>query len=189
MADLGGIFTSVHFSSSGSSQVALVIKNLPASVKRHKRCKFDPCVGKILWRRKWYPAPVFLPGKSHGQRSQVGYGPWVHRETWLSIAHTHSSSFLKSFSLQIPVLFNGTNMVAQKVKHLPAVQETWVRFLDQEDPLEKEMATHCNTLAWKIPRTEEPRRLQSMGSQRVGHDWPHIFRPHIDCVSSSESHF
>ena len=55
--------------------------------------------------------------------------------------------------------------------------------------LEKEMATHSSTLAWKIPWTEEPRRLQSMGSQRVGHDWPHIFRPHIDCVSSSESHF
>ena len=55
-------------------------------------------------------------------------------------------------------------------KHLPAVRETWVLFLGREDPLEKEMAIHSSTLAWKIPRKEEPDRLQSMGSQRVGHD-------------------
>ena len=53
---------------------------------------------------------------------------------------------------------------------LPAMQETRVRFLGREDPLEKEMATHSSTLAWKIPWMEEPGRLQSMGSQRVGHD-------------------
>ena len=51
------------------------------------------------------------------------------------------------------------------------MQETWVWFLGGEDPLEKEMATHSSTLAWKIPWTEEPGGLQSMGSQRVGHDW------------------
>ena len=56
------------------------------------------------------------------------------------------------------------------VKHLPAMQETWVRSLGWEDTLEKEMATHSSTLALKIPWTEEPGRLQSMGSQRVGHD-------------------
>ena len=55
------------------------------------------------------------------------------------------------------------------VKHLPAMQETSVRSLGQEDPLEKAMATHSSTLAWKIPRTEEPGRLQYMGSQRVRH--------------------
>ena len=54
---------------------------------------------------------------------------------------------------------------------LPAMRETWVRSLGQEDPLEKEMATQSITLALKIPRTEEPGRLQSMGSQRLGHDW------------------
>ena len=58
----------------------------------------------------------------------------------------------------------------QMVKGLRAVRETPVRFLGWEDPLEKEMATHSNTLAWKIPWTKEPGRLQSMGSQRVGHD-------------------
>ena len=56
------------------------------------------------------------------------------------------------------------------VKHLPAMWKTWVRSLDWKDPLEKEMATHSSTLAWKIPWTEEPGRLQSMGLQRVGHD-------------------
>ena len=61
-------------------------------------------------------------------------------------------------------------MESQMVKHLPAMQETWVRFLGREDPLEKEMAIHSSTVAWKIPWTEEPDRLQSMGSQRVGHD-------------------
>ena len=56
------------------------------------------------------------------------------------------------------------------VKHLPAMQEIWVRSLGHEDPLEKEMATHLNTLACKIPWREEPGRLQSMGLQRVRHD-------------------
>ena len=56
------------------------------------------------------------------------------------------------------------------VKRLSTMQETWVRSLGREDPLEKEIATHSSTLAWKIPWTEELDRLQSMGSQRVGHD-------------------
>ena len=58
----------------------------------------------------------------------------------------------------------------QTVKNLPAVWETRVRSLGWEDPLKKEMATHSSNLAWKIPWTEEPGRLQSMGLQRVGHD-------------------
>ena len=60
--------------------------------------------------------------------------------------------------------------MAQMVKCLPAMQETWVRSLGREDLLEKEMATHSSSLAWKIPWMEEPGRLQSMGSQRVTHD-------------------
>ena len=63
-----------------------------------------------------------------------------------------------------------TSLVAQMVKHLPTVGETQVGFLGWGDPLEKEMASHSSNLAWKIPWTEEPGRLQSMGSQRVGHD-------------------
>ena len=60
--------------------------------------------------------------------------------------------------------------MAQLVKNLPAIQETWVPSLDWEDPLDKGMATHSGVLAWRIPWTEEPGGLQSMGSQRAGHD-------------------
>ena len=63
-----------------------------------------------------------------------------------------------------------TTTTAQRLKRLPAVRETQVRSLGWEDPLEKEMATHSSTHAWRIPWTEEPGRLQSTGSQRVRHD-------------------
>ena len=63
-----------------------------------------------------------------------------------------------------------TSLVAQRVKRLPIMQETWVRSLGREDPLEKEMAIHSSTLAWKIPWTDEPDRLQSMRLQTVGRD-------------------
>ena len=59
--------------------------------------------------------------------------------------------------------------MAQKVKKMPTIQETQVQSLDREDPLEKEMAAHPSILAWRIPWTEEPDTLQSMGMQRVGH--------------------
>ena len=62
------------------------------------------------------------------------------------------------------------SLVAQMVKRLPTMQETQVRSLGQEDPLEEGMATHSTILAWRVPWTEDPDRLQSMGSQRVGHD-------------------
>ena len=66
---------------------------------------------------------------------------------------------------------DGASLVAQRFKHLPGMLETWVQSLSQEDPLEKEMATHFSILAWRIPWREEPCRLQSMGPQKVGHDW------------------
>ena len=71
---------------------------------------------------------------------------------------------------EISALIKETSLVAQRVKRLPAMRETWVRSLGWEDPLAKEMATHSSTLAWNIPWTEKPGRLHSMGSQRVGHD-------------------
>ena len=69
-----------------------------------------------------------------------------------------------------PLLYPRTSLLAQTVKRLSAMQETAVQSLGWENPLEKEMAAHSNTLAWKIPWTVEPGRLLSMGSQRVGHD-------------------
>ena len=62
------------------------------------------------------------------------------------------------------------SLVAHPVRNLPAVQESWVQSLGQEDPLEKGMATHSSVLAWRIPGTGEPSGLPSMGSHRVGHD-------------------
>ena len=64
-----------------ASQMAQVVKNLPASAGDVKRCRLDPWVGKIPWSRKRQPTPVFLPGESHGQRSLVGYSPWGHKES------------------------------------------------------------------------------------------------------------
>ena len=73
------------------------------------------------------------------------------------------------------------------VKKLPAVQETWVQSLGQEDPLEKEMATHSSILAWKIPWTEEPGRLQSMGSQEVGYNLAAKPPPEMCCKRNGYS--
>ena len=73
---------------------------------------------------------------------------------------------VKMLQLQGPL----TSLVAQMVKCPPTMWETWLRSLGQEDPLEKEMATHSSTLAWEIPRTEECGGLQPTGSQRVGHN-------------------
>ena len=58
-----------------------MVKNLPVNEARGKRCKFSPWVGKISWRRKWQPIPIFLPGESHGQRSLVGYSLWDHKKS------------------------------------------------------------------------------------------------------------
>ncbi len=108
-----------------------MVKNLPISAQSPKRCRFDPWVGKIPWRRKWQPTPVLLPGESHGWRSLVGYSPRVAK------SRTRLSDFTFTF-------------------HFHA--------------LEKEMATHSSVLAWRIPGTEEPGGLPSMGSHRVGHN-------------------
>ena len=67
-------------------------------------------------------------------------------------------------------LLKKASLLAQLVKNLPAMQDTQVRFLGEEDPLKKEMATHSSILAWRIPWTEDPGRLQSMRVTRVGHE-------------------
>ena len=94
------------------------------------------------------------------------------------IGKCHCYLFLQDFSLVSYNLYfiitspvSWASIVAQTVKYLPAIQETWVWSLGWEDPLEKEMATHLSILAWRIPWTEEPGGLQSMGLQRAGHDW------------------
>ena len=88
--------------------------------------------------------------------------------TW-EAQNSHAELTNKNANYRIPFL-ERTSHVAQSVKHLPTMQETWVQFLGWEVPLEKEMATHSSILAWRIPWTETPRGLQSMGSQKLGHN-------------------
>ena len=87
----------------------------------------------------------------------------------------------------IRLLITRASLVAQMVKRLPVMRETWVWSLGREDLLEKEMATHSSTLAWRIPWMEEPGRLQSTGSQRVRHGWATSL---VHCFSlQKEKHF
>ena len=79
-------------------------------------------------------------------------------------------NFCKNVEVELWRIFKWGSLIAQMVKNLPTVWETQVQSLRKEDPLEKEMATHSSILAWEIPWTEEPGRLQSVESQRVGHD-------------------
>ena len=109
-------------------------------------------------------------------RCQLTHG-WEHQLVWsiflllsqlhIKSAHTIFSKCLNSYCLQVSWASLVASMV---VKNLPAMQETWVRPLGQEDPLEKEIATHSSTHAYRIPWTEEPGGLQSVGSQRVRHN-------------------
>ena len=139
-------------------------KKLACQCRRHQRRGFYPWVGKAPWRRAWQPTLVFLPGESHGQRSLAGYSPQGCKELDMTevtqYAHMHASMHR---------LVNGLPG-SSVVKNLPIMQETWVRSLGQEDPLEKEMATHSSILPWEIPWTGEPGGLQSTGSQRIGHN-------------------
>ena len=103
-----------------------------------------------------------MPGESHGWRSLIGYSPWGRKES-----DTTERLFVY-FIIYLPGLprwLSGKESACNE-----GDEEMGVQSLGQEDPLEKEMATHSSILAWKIPWMEEHGRLQSMGSQRVGHD-------------------
>ena len=89
---------------------------------------------------------------------------------WVAFKREVRSLALKQMKMYQIMKTFGASLIAQSVKNPPAMQQTQVQSLGWEDPLEKEMASHSSILAWKIPRTEEPGRLQPMGSQRIGHD-------------------
>ena len=103
-----------------------------------------------------------LPGWSCNK--ELSYSPRISHSQ--GDIHVNEDAVCNYLSLEL----SKASLVAQMVKRLPAMQETQLQSLSREGPLEKGMATHSSTLAWKIPWTEEPDRLQSMGLQRVGHD-------------------
>ena len=112
--------------------------------------------------------------RSQDQNRNIAHAP-LHStplKGWANhVSHSSSPSpgltSIPSYVRNQLVLFP---LVAQRVKNLPSMWETWVQYLGWEDPLEKRMSTHSNILAWRIPWTEEAEGLQSMGSQRVGHN-------------------
>ena len=151
---------------------------------------------QLSWRRpltfnKWLMNMLFLTKTKHGSRPlgalacaggmvSSGYGLSLGAlETsftqvrvlllWAWLSSLVKTATIKQSYLDL-VSDIGTSLLAHTVKHLPTMQETWVQSLGQEDLLEKEIETHSSSLTWKIPWTEEPGGLQSMGSQRVGHD-------------------
>ena len=96
---------------------------------------------------------------------------WATKAVMIAdLVELFSSLKLGLDNCDLNIFISYISLVAQMVKNLPAMQETWVQSLGWEDPLEKRMAIHSSIRAWRIPRTEEPGGLQSMGSQRIRHD-------------------
>ena len=125
------------------------------------------------WRRKWQPTPVFLPGESQGRWSLVGCRLWGHKESDMTETTQQQQQQGLSQRIAYSRRFRGASSMVQWVNNSPAMQETQetlFQSLGWKDPLEKEMATHSSILAWEIPWTEEPGKLQSTGLQRVRHD-------------------
>ena len=121
-----------------------------------------------------FAVPPFLspPNAIHKETSWQYFQSILHWTTFDPLHCLHPGVSAQHFFLGYwSGLLTWTSLVAQMVKCLPTVWETWVQSLGGEDLLEKEMATHSSILAWRIPWMEDPGRLQSMGSQRVRHDW------------------
>ena len=143
-----------------------------------------------LWDPRLQPAKLFCPWDSPGKNTGVGchallqqifatkgWNPWL-RSPALAGRFSTTSATLEAL-LQIHQLVKSITLwllfwasqVAQRVKNLPAMQETWVQSLGWKDPLEKGRATHSSILAWRIPWRKEPWGYKSMGLQRARHDW------------------
>ena len=137
----------------------------------------------VMDREAWHAA-VHGVAKGQTQVTELnwteGWGVEAGRVGWRKIKGMMSrhSFFLGWWNV---LKLTGASLVAQMVKNLPAIQETWVWSLGQEDPLEKGIATHSSILAWRIPWTEESGGLQSMGSQKVGHNWTTFTFFSVDC--------
>ena len=133
--------------------ISLLSKGTLRSLLQHHNLK-----ASILWC-----SALFMAQLSH---LYMTTGKVIALTIW-TFVHKVISLLFSTLSSPYP----GASLVAQTVKNLPAIWKTQVWFLGKEDPLKKGMATHSSILAWRIPQTEEPDRLQSMGSQRDGQDW------------------
>ena len=166
-----------------------MVKNLPAMQETWDLLQEDPC------SREWQPTPVFLPGEAGGERSLAGYSLWGCKESdmteWLRAVATWTQRSILT-SLKIEQLYwlagegNG-NPLRYSCLENPMDGGAWwaavhgvakcqerlsdFPFTFHFHALEKEMAPHPSILAWRVPGTEEPSGLPSMGSHRVGHDW------------------
>ena len=164
-------------------------KEVTKPCRRHKRYRFNTWVRKIPWRRAWQSTPVFLLVNCHGQRSLEGSSPWGLKESGMTevTQRTHSTLFTQNEvnggKMDKPFFNNspyyqrsGVRMALDFSTVICEGRRQWRNALQNRNnyPSSKilylAMATHSSTLAWKIPWTEEPGRLQSMGSLRVGHD-------------------
>ena len=114
----------------------------------------------------------------------MGYAVWWERGPW-SGNHEGNERGGEGAVRMYYTRTSSASLVAQMVERLPAMQETQVRSLGREEPLEKEMTSQSSTLAWKIPWTEEPGGLQFMGLQRVGHDWVTLLLSTFPCLGIS----
>ena len=135
-------------------------------------CKTGPVLGHGPLSSPESPGYPLCPSAGRAQRSQDAALSVKQLKERVPQA-TASTVWLSPSALVLYLIYGGqhrASLVAHRLKHLPAMWETWVQSLGQEDPLEKEMATHSSILAWRIPWTEEPDGLQSTGSQRVRHD-------------------
>ena len=152
--------------------MAQTVKNLPAMQEtRVQSLGWEDPLEKgmathssiLAWKIPWAKEP----GRLQSVGSQRVRHNWAH-------THPHTAGSARVVMLAIQIFSYSANflsyLMAQMIKNLPATQETWFLSLDWEHPLKKGMAIHSSILAWEIPGTEEPGRLQSMGSQRVGHN-------------------
>ena len=169
MQNISLILFMMKISWESASLVAQTEKNLPAMQENWvlSLCWEDPLENGtathsslLAWRIPWT--------EDCGRLQSMGSQRVRHG--WATFTPALQSDSLPSEPPRKSYIISYVYLVAQVAKNLPAMQETQVRSLGQEDPLEKGMATHSTLLAWRIPWTEEPGRLQSMGSQRVGHN-------------------
>ena len=159
---VNGTISVFTFSSFGSTPVIslkfMILNNMfywHSENSFHVRRCFECLVNKIFTTHN--------PLQFHSHKD-CGHHTLPPQDPGLVPQHLH-------FNHHLSESWTGASLVAQMVKCPPTKRETWVWSLGRKDPLEKEMATHSSTLAWKIPQEEEPGRLQYMGSQRVGHNW------------------